>query len=190
MSKWRIVRSGAPQGSVLEPGSFNLFVSDMDTGTECTLSKFADTKLEGKGCLPEDRFERWVPVNFMMSNKAKCKDLHLGWNNPKHKYRLRGEWIESSAEEKDLKQLVDEKLDVTCQCALAATKAHGVLGCIQSRVSSRTKVGNLPLCSSETPPGVLHPALGLSTKEKDGPFRASPKEGYFGQAERAGVVQL
>ncbi|PKU49478.1 rna-directed dna polymerase from mobile element jockey- hypothetical protein [Limosa lapponica baueri] len=73
-------RSGSELGSVL----FNIFVGDMDSGIECTLSSFAkDTKLcggvntlEGRDAIQWDldNLEKWA--NPMKFNQAKCKVLH------------------------------------------------------------------------------------------------------------------
>jgi len=43
---------------------------------------------------------------------------------------------------------VNEKLDVTQQCVLAAQVANCILGCIKSSVASREREGILPLCSA------------------------------------------
>ncbi|GAB0205530.1 mitochondrial enolase superfamily member 1 [Grus japonensis] len=129
MSKWRTVMSGIPQGSVLGPALFNIFVGDMDSGIECTLSKFADdTKLCGV-------------VNTLEGRDAIQRDLN-------RLERLGEEWIESSPEEKDLGVLIDEKLNMSRQCALAAQKANRVLGCIKTSVTSRSREVILPFYSA------------------------------------------
>jgi len=105
-----------PSRVILGPVIFNIFTSDIDSGIECTLSKFADdTKLSGAIDMPEgldaiqrnlDRLEKWACVNLMKFSKAKCKVLHPGRGNPS---------INTGWGMKRLRAalLVDEKLDMT-----------------------------------------------------------------------------
>ncbi|KAK4809950.1 LOW QUALITY PROTEIN: hypothetical protein QYF61_002907 [Mycteria americana] len=155
-SNWQPVTSGVPQGSILGPTLFNIFISDVDDRIKRTLMKFADdTKLsgeadtsEGRATLQEglDRLEERANKNLMKFNKDKCKVLHLGKHNPGAQHRLGSTRTWSSSVERDLGVMVDNKLNMSEQCATVAKKANRMLGCINKGITSRNKV-IIPLCS-------------------------------------------
>jgi len=107
MSKWMPMTSGVPQRSVLKLALLNIFINDINTKLECTLSKFADDppKLSGTVDTSEgwyviqrdlDTLEKKACMNLMRFNKVKCKVLHLGRDNSLCQCILGEEGIESS----------------------------------------------------------------------------------------------
>jgi len=176
--------SGVSQGAILGLVLFIIFVDDMDSGIESTLSKSADdaklcgavNMLKGRDAIQRsiEKLKGWACDNLMKFNKVKYKVLQMGQGNPKHKYRLGGEWIESNPE-KDLGVLADERLNMTRKCSLTA-QANCTLGCIKSNVAIRSMEVVLSLCSGESPPGVLDPALEASAQDRRGPVGVGPEE--------------
>ena len=94
-----------------------------------------------------DRLEKWSDRNLMVFNKGKRKVLPLGRVSPMHQDRLGTDQPESSFVDKGLEVLMDTKLTMRQQCALAAKKAKSLLACIRKNVASRQRNVILPLCS-------------------------------------------
>jgi len=60
-------------------------------------------------------------------------------NNPRKGHRLVADLLENSSAEKTLGVLVDTKLHMNQQCALAAKVANSSLSCIRQSITSRSR---------------------------------------------------
>ena len=138
-SSWCDVLSGVPQGSVLGPLLFLLYINDLDEEVNMIdlVKKFADdTKIGQSMATDEDRqklvmalrnLHSWAETWGMEFNAGKCKVMHFGINNPRHQYSMGGQVLETTEEEKDIGMVVTSNLKPSRQCAKAASTAAAVL---------------------------------------------------------------
>ena len=116
----------------------------------------------------------------MRFNKGKCRVLHLGKHNHMSQYRLWDGLLKKSYAEKELGDLVDNRLAMSQQCALVSKEANWILGCIEKSMASRTRIVILPLYSALVRPHLNYYVQFWAPqfkKRKGSPIR-SPAEAY------------
>jgi len=142
-SEWHNVTSGVPQGSVIGPLMFVLYINDLPEEVESSIYLFADdTKIfkiinteEDQTYLQRDlnKLNKWTETWLLQLHPEKCKYLHIGknlhWQD--RKYDLGGKTIERSVEEKDIGVIIDQNLTFSKHISENVKKAHSMTAMIR-----------------------------------------------------------
>ena len=141
-SKEANVSSGIPQGSILGPVLFTLFINDLPNNINSPCKIFADdTKIYNtsvnKDNIQEDlaTLEIWTETWNLYFNTLKCKVMYLGKNNPKAEYHMKKDGSEykltDCEEEKDLGVIFDKDLNFNKHIQACTSKANQMIGIIR-----------------------------------------------------------
>ena len=139
-SGWRDVLSGIPQGSVLGPLLFVIYINDLPDILDSEAFLFADdTKIfkiindqNDSDQLQNDldKVTLWSDTWLLRFNVPKTKHMHLG-RDPVYTYRLKGQTIQLVEEEKDLGVTLQSDLSFDKHISEKVNKANRMMGMIR-----------------------------------------------------------
>jgi hypothetical protein len=148
-STFRSVRSGVPQGSVLGPILFLVFINDIVYlfGSGLNLKLYADDvkmytaihDISSVAVLQSglDKLNEWANEWQLSIAINKCSVLHIGNNNPQYSYNLQSVSLQNVIETTDLGIIVDNKLRFSTHYASIVNKAQQrsslILRCFKCR---------------------------------------------------------
>ena len=156
-SNWKEVSSGIPQGSVIGPILFVIYINDLPEIVKSRVYLFADdTKIfniiqdqKDRETLQEDlnKLNEWSEKWLLKFHPDKCKYLHLGKNEPpsNFKYKLMNHNLQRVQSEKDIGVIIDEKLNFETHIAAKVKKANSMFSIIRRTFQHLDEKTFLPL---------------------------------------------